>query len=126
MKMKDANLAEWSVGDLKSVLTELKLKTTRGKKELLDRLLPFTRSDNNLLEKRLKRGKEDLCFSNKYGPNRNTSSIVCMECGPIAFSESGRDNHKSIHWIQETRPQRTILQGPETLQLEEDKDSQSS
>lgn len=53
MKMKDANLAEWSVGDLKSVLTELKLKTTRAKKGLLDRLLLFTRSDNNLLEKRL-------------------------------------------------------------------------
>ena len=66
--MKDDNLAEWSVGDLKSVLTELKLKTTRAKKELLDRLLPFTRSDNNLLEKRLKEVKKIYVFQTSMDP----------------------------------------------------------
>ena len=36
-----------------------------------------------------------------------------MEYRPIAFSPGRRHNHKSIHWIQETRSLRTLSQGPE-------------
>lgn len=68
VKLKYTNLAEWSVGDLKSVLTEMKLKVAGTKKELLDRLLAFA-SDNNLLEKKLKGAKKIYVFQNKYGSN---------------------------------------------------------
>ena len=67
MKLKDANLAEWSLEDLKSVLTEMKLKVAGTKEELLDRLLPFA-SDNNLLEKRLEEVKKIYVLQTSMDP----------------------------------------------------------
>ena len=62
MKVKNAKLAEWSVDDLKSVLAKLKLKGTGTKKELIDRLLSFTKNENQLLEKRRKEVTKNYIF----------------------------------------------------------------
>ena len=56
MKVKNAYLAEWSVDDLKSVLAKLKVKGA-------DRwLLPFTKNENQLLEKRLNEVRRSYIF----------------------------------------------------------------
>lgn len=65
VKLKVNNLAEWSVGDLKSLLTEMKLKVAGTKKDLLNRLFLFA-NDNNLLEKRLKEVKKIYVFKHVW------------------------------------------------------------
>ena len=120
MKINGAKLAEWSVGDLKTVLTELKLKATGTQKELVDRLLPFT-SDNNLLEKRLKEVKKTYVFQTSLDPSEIPPPSSAWSMNESLFPKVDVTTiSQYTNFVQETRSQRTISQGPEDLQLEKD------
>jgi len=55
------DITKWSVDELKSLLSKIKLKASGTKHELVHRLLPFQK-DNDLLEKHIKEINKSFKF----------------------------------------------------------------
>ena len=72
------DITKWSVDELKSLLSKLKLKASGTKHRLVQRLLPFQR-DNGLLEKHVKEINKSYKFKTSMDKTIPPPSLSAVE-----------------------------------------------